>query len=298
MKKIITITALLLTGHVWSQIRDFQTTRLNSTAGAGVASVLSTEAAILNPASAAFFDTGSASAQSYKASLKNENHQRKTLPDHYDRGRGSNGYFVSDNSGPIKGGASYIQQNENGYNRDRLILHGAAPMGSDASVGVSYNYIQDRLPRKKYNDHFRVHHQIRLGTTYIISEGLSFGMVVVDPTRTNPGDERFLAGVQYQIIENLLFIGDVGTQYSKNVQTKNLWSAALQANIYGDFFIRGGKFADNVTGFRGTGWGASWVGPRFGIEFAQKFSDSFGPNKYLYKNERLNDTSLSAIIKF
>ena len=68
MNKIYILALMLLMGQSsWAQIREFQTTRLNSTGGAGVASMLSTEAGILNPAASAFFDGSSLSYQRHYA---------------------------------------------------------------------------------------------------------------------------------------------------------------------------------------------------------------------------------------
>ena len=69
-------------------------------------------------------------------------------------------------------------------------------------------------------------------------------------------------------------------------------------NLFDDFFFRLGKFYDNVRGTKGTGWGLGWTGPKLGVEFAQKISDQFVSKSYLYQDESLVDTSLSAIIKF
>lgn len=297
MKKIITIAAVLISGQSWSQIRDFQTTRLNSTAGAGVASILSTEAAILNPASAAFFGGSSASAQSYKTTLRKENSLRKSIPNKFAKRNASSGYFVSDHSSGVKGGVSYITQNENKFDRERMIFHGAAPVGADMAIGMSYNYIQDKRPRD-FNRRHQTLHQVRLGTSYILSERSTMGLVIVDPTRTNPGDERLLLGFQQGLTDSITLMADVGTQYSKNVQKKSLWAAALQITLFDDFFVRAGRSYDNITYFRGFGWGVGWVGPRIGVEFAQKISDSFGKNSYVYKKESIVDTAFSAIIKF
>ena len=123
-------------------------------------------------------------------------------------------------------------------------------------------------------------------------------MVVVDPTRTIPGNERIIVGFQQGLTDAITFIGDAGTQYSKDIKTKSLWSVALQATLFDDFFARIGKSYDNITYLRGFGWGVGWVGPRMGLEFAQRISDSFGKNTYIYKKESIVDTSLSAIIKF
>jgi hypothetical protein len=134
---------------------------------------------------------------------------------------------------------------------------------------------------------------------YIVDEDTTLGIVIKDPTRTTPGEERIIGGFQYNIASRLSLLGDVGTQYTKDVKKKYLWRAAAQVNVFSDFFIRAGKFYDNVTQTKGTGWGVSWIGPNLGVEFAQKISDQFGEgNTYVYKGERLIDTSLSAIIKF
>jgi hypothetical protein len=69
-------------------------------------------------------------------------------------------------------------------------------------------------------------------------------------------------------------------------------------NFFEDFYLRAGRFQDTMSESKGTGWGVSWIGPRIGVEFAQKISEFYGKSSYVYKDERLIDTSLSAIIKF
>jgi hypothetical protein len=298
MIKRLTLAVLLMTGHTaWAQIREFQTTRLMSTGGAGVASILSTEAAVLNPAASAFFDGSSFSYQSYKTVLKKPATQRDTLPDRFPKGNNSQGYFMADHSGPVKGGVAYLQQNENNFQRERMVLHAAAPMSDSSSMGVSYNYLQDIRPPGNKRRH-QVHHQASVGITHIIDEDTILGLVIQDPTRTTPGEERLVAGFQYSLADRFMITGDAGAQYTKNFSKKYLWRGAVQLNIFSDFFLRAGQFYDNITKFKGTAWGASWIGPRFGVEFAQRYSEQFDSGSYVYKDERLVDTSLSAIIKF
>lgn len=280
-----------------AQIRDFQTTRLNSTAGTGVASILSTEAALLNPATSAFFEESSASYQSYGTRLKDKSEERAALNDTFAKRNKSDGFFLTDHSGEVKGGVAYINQRENNYERERMVLHGAVPMGSNAAMGVSYNYIEDKLPRNRSNRH-RLNHLLSMGTVLIPDDKTVLGLVLIDPTRTIPGEERILAGFQYNIAERFILMGDVGYQYTKSVTDKNMWRAAAQINIFADFFLRAGKFYDKINNFQGTGWGVGWMGPRLGVEFAQKFTEQFGKNSYIYKNETLVDSSLSAVIKF
>jgi hypothetical protein len=298
MNKVYILALFVFMGQTsWAQMRDFQTSRLNSTAGTGVGSVLSTEAAILNPASSTFFEGSSFSYQTYRTSLKNENEERLNSDDSFPGVNKSQGLFLSDHSGPTKGGIAYITQKENNFQRELFTLHGAVPIANNASFGVRYNYIQSRNP-KRLSPRHEVHHQASLGTTYIVDEDTVLGLVVIDPTHSNPGDERVIGGFQYDLADRFMILGDVGAQYSKNVKKYYLWRAALQINIFSDLFLRAGRFYDNITYTKGTGWGISWMGPRIGIEFAQKISEAFAQNSYLYKDEIITDTSLSAIIKF
>jgi hypothetical protein len=299
MKKVyILATSLCLGQPSWAQIRDFQTTRLNSTAGAGVASILSTEAAILNPAASAFYEGSSFSYQSFSTSLRRESSARQAAGDNFDEGKRAQGLFLSDHSTPLKGGVGYTRQDENNYEREKMIFHGSAPVGPNASIGVRYNYIQDTYPSRASKRH-ATHHQTAFGATYVVDEKTTLGLVIFDPTRTTRGEERAIAGFQYSMADRLTLIADVGTQYTKDAKKKHLWRAAIQVNVFSDFFVRAGRFSDNVLQTKGMGWGASWIGPRLGVEFAQKISDQFGEEwNYVYKDETLVDTSLSAIIKF
>lgn len=286
----------LMGQNSWAQIRDFQTTRLMSTAGTGVASVLATESAILNPASSAFFSGSAFAYQGYTTTLKKESDLRDTAPDKFPNNNNAQGIFVADNSGPVKGGASYLTQSENHYERERMILHGAAPMGDSAAMGISYNYIQDEKPRGSSPRH-QVLHQVNVGIMQVIDEKTTLGLVWRDATRTNPGDERVTGGFQYSVADRIMLMGDFGYQYTGAISRDYIWSAAVQLNVFSDFFLRVGQFYDNINFFKGTGWGISWIGPRLGVEFAQKYSDQFSEG-YVYQDEQLVDTSLSVLIKF
>lgn len=297
MKKVYILAVLSLLGQSsWAQIRDFQTTRLMSSAGAGVASILSTEAAILNPAASSFFENSSFSYQSYSTVLRKKNDLRDTVNAGFPKNARSQGLFMADHSGPIKGGVAYLNQKENNYDRERMVLHGGAPIGAATSMGFSYNYIQDDLPTS-YSDRHQISHAMSAGLTTILDEDTTLGLVIFDPTRTLRDEERLIGGFQYKLGDRLIVMGDAGAQYTKAFSKKYLWRASAQMNVFSDFFFRVGQFYDNITLFKGTGWGVSWIGPRLGVEFAQRYSTQFGEN-YLYKDEQLVDTSLSAIINF
>jgi hypothetical protein len=297
MKKVIILSVLSLLGQsAYAQIREFQTTRLMSTAGAGVASILSTEAAILNPAASAFFNGSSFSYQSYRTSLQNKDDVRDSTLDKFPNTNRSQGLFMADHTGPVKGGVAYITQEENHYERERMVVHGAGAIGSSTSLGLSYNYISDKNP-PSYKDRHQIHHQATVGLTHIIDEDTILGLVVLDPTRSTPGEERAIAGFQYSLADRFMIMGDFGAQYTKSVSENYLWRGAVQLNIFSDFFIRAGQFYDKIVFQKGTGWGVGWIGPRFGVEFAQKYSQQF-ESGYVYQDEKLVDTSLSALLKF
>lgn len=298
MKKVIILSVLCLLGQsAYAQVREFQTSRLISTAGAGVASILSTEAAILNPAASAFFNGSSFSYQSYRTALqKKDDVTRNANNDQFPNNNRSQGFFLADHTGTLKGGVAYITQNENHYERERMVLHGAGPIGSATAIGVNYSYIRDFNP-PSYKDRHQISHQTSIGITHIIDEDTILGAVVTDFTRTTPGEERAIAGFQYSLADRFMIIGDFGAQYTKDVSKKYLWRGAVQLNIFDDFFLRAGQFYDNIVHQKGTGWGIGWIGPRFGVEFAQKYATQF-ESGYVYKDEKLVDTSLSAILKF
>jgi hypothetical protein len=296
MIKTIILAALILVGqNSRAQIREFKTTRLMSTAGAGVASILSTEAALLNPAASAFFDEENVAYHGYSTTLQKKNSLRTMSP--FPKSNRSQGIFLADNSNQVKGGVAYIFQDENNFERNRMVLHGAAPISPTTAMGVNYSYLKDSLPNTFQRRH-RTHHQASIGLTHILDERTSIGLLVQDLTRTTPGEERILAGLQYSLTDRLIVIGDAGAQYSKNFSEKYLWRGSIQLNLFSDVFLRVGRFYDNIQKIKGTGWGVSWMGPRLGIEFSQLYSQQFDSGFYIFKDEKLVDTAVSAVIKF
>lgn len=296
MKKIYILAMLLFMGQSsWAQIRDYQTTRLLSTSGAGVASILTTEAAILNPASAAFFDENTASIQGSEVSLKDKSKERR---DNFSSKKRSYGYFVSDNKGPVKGGLSYINQSENRYQRERISMHVASMMGKKSSFGLNYQYVQDRFP-SDFSPRRDFSHILNAGMTRVISNDLILGVVAKDLTRAlSEHEQKVIAGLQYSLSDKINLIFDYGFLYNRAYNKKFTWAAATQLTLFKDFYVRGGLFEDQILNFKGYSWGASWVGPRLGVEFAQKFSEQTSKGSYIYSGETLVDSSLSFFLTF
>lgn len=295
MKKIYILAMLSFMGQTsWAQIRDYQTTRLLSTGGAGVASILTTEAAILNPASAAFFDENTASIQFTQASLDDKAPERI---EKFPKNARSQGYFVSDNKGPVKGGLAYTQQKENSFERERLSMHAASLVGKQGAFGLNYQYLQDTFP-KNASPRRDFSHVLNAGFTYILLDGLTFGAVARDLTRTLEKEDKAILGLQYALTEKINVLFDYGFLYTRGFNKHFNWAAATQLSIFKDFFVRGGLFEDQLTHFKGYSWGASWVGPRLGVEFAQRFSEQTAKGTYINKGESLVDTSLAFFLTF
>lgn len=295
MKKIYILAVLLFMGQPsWAQIRDYQTTRLISTSGAGVASILSTEAAILNPASAAFFSDNSSAMQITQLSISDESLERS---DKFPKNDRSQGYFISDNKGPVKGGLSYIQQKENHHERERISMHMASMAGKKLAIGLNYQYIQDTLPQSM-RPRRDFSHTLNAGLTYVFSSDLTLGVVARDLTRTLNNEEKALVGLQYSLTDKINLIFDYGFLYTRGYNKNFSWAAATQLTLFKDFYLRGGLFEDQLTHFKGYSWGASWVGPRLGIELAQRYSEQSSKGSYVYTGERLIDSSLSLFLTF
>ena len=294
MKKISILAIVLFMGQsAHAQIRDYQTTRLLSTSGAGVASVLSTESAILNPSSAAFFEENTASAQFYSPKLSKESSDRTS-----DFKEAQNqGYFITDNNGPVKGGLTYINQKENNLKRERMGMHAASMMGKNSSMGLSYQYVQDTFspgtrPRREFS------HVVNAGFTYILSNDLILGLVARDLTRTLNDEEKAIVGAQYALTEKINLIADYGFLYSKAYNKRFSWAVATQLTVFKDLYLRGGLFEDQMQYFKGYSWGLSWVGPRMGLEFAQRFSEQTDKGTYVFNGEKIIDTSFSILVRF
>lgn len=297
-KILISFLSVLFITPTWAQIRDLQTARLNSAAGTGVGSILMTEGSILNPASSAFFNGTSVSYQSTSVSLKSENSLRDTTNREWKSPR-NQAVFASDHGGDLKGGMSYQDQRENGFSRTRYTMHGAGLIADNISFGALYRYTEDERPDYYSNKSHKTFHQIVLGTTVILAKDLTLGIVYVDPGKTNKLDERLLTGFQYNVTDRLALLADVGWLPTRSFESRYQWSAAVQFNPFADLYLRAGKFYDHITFLEGSGWGVSWVGPKLGLEFAQKYTEKMSDKyTYIFDKEKIVDTTLSAIIRF
>jgi len=289
---IITIILTYLSAFTicHAQIRDFQTTRLLSTSGAGVGTILVNETSLLNPAPIVFIPISSFYYQKGSITLENKSESRSTG---YSDGN-SQMYLISDSSAGIKGTFSYQDQAENGFQRTRYTSSLASPIGKRTSMGVLYRYTIDNDGGEE-----NTFHQGVLGVTHIYSKDLIIGAVLVDPFLSHKGDAKATVGIQYNISNNFIFILDGGTDYRNDSDKNGFTRAALQVNFFKDLFLRSGQFHDKMENLKGTSWGISWIGPRIGLEYAHKTSEMIHDNQgKLFSGEQFVESSLALSVIF
>ena len=175
-QRFLLITTILFYSHLAiSEVkpRNFQTTRLMQSGGAGVGSLLLNEATVLNPATSAFFTTSTIYYQKDKVELNDKESDRG-----YNFDDGMNEFVnITDTSAALKGAFSYLYQNEEFGKRKWLALSGASPLTKTSSLGITYRYIDEEsnIRDEKFS-------QVVVGLIINQSENLTIGFTYVDPT--------------------------------------------------------------------------------------------------------------------
>ncbi|MGK0367173.1 MAG: hypothetical protein ACI9QD_000307 [Thermoproteota archaeon] len=271
------------------------TTHLMSTAGTGVGSVLLNESAVLNPAPIAFFQKSSFYYQNYTVKLQDENSQRSTDGNSIKVKRSGDLFIVNDTSSPTHGGVAYHTYDGMDYSRKKYSISFAKAYAKDSSFGMIYNYIKDEFPSAPKEEF----HQVVFGTTHIISNEFSVGVIIIDPFKTKVEDTRVIFGAQYGISSKLSLICDVGTNYTKTVSESSLVRGALQVSLIQGLFIRFGMYGDKNTKTKGEGYGISWISPKLSVELAVRNSTSNDDeDTTLYADETLHETALTMTLTY
>lgn len=295
--QLILIVAFMAPHLAHSRLREFETTRLKSTAGAGVGSLLLNEAAILNPASLAYFETSSLHFQMERHSYETDNDDsaQSSTANSFDQNKS----FIAADTRRIAKGAFSYQDFYDGYDhRQRLTLGTAIALSKSSSIGFSARHTTDDLSspsvpvKEKYT-------QFILGATHVVGESLSVGVIVIDPMKTKLKDSRVILGTQFMLSEIFALIADAGAFYEKDPSNTFMIKAAVQVNVLSDFYLRGGVFQDKAIKERGSGIGFSWVGPRLALDAALKTTKSMGSDDESINNgQKLSETSVSLSFLF
>ena len=292
IKIILLVSAL--SQLTFARIKDLETTRLQSSAGAGVGSILLIEPIVLNPAPMAFFDKSAIYYQHSKGKIDSESELRQTANTKYSEGK-SHFFSLVDTSNATKGAFAYQHQEEFQSKRKRYIGNMATVVSGDSAIGLNYRYTKDEIwdGREKNTEKY---HQAALGVSHILSEQASMGLVIYDLGKAKATrDTKTFLGMQYMISPRLYLLGDFGVNYRDNISSTAIWKAAVQVNFLASLFFRGGVYNDKSENIKGIGLGASWIGPKLAIDIAMKTSNPITDkgNTLLYNGEMVTDTSLS-----
>lgn len=289
MINLVKILIILSSFSSYGQLPKIYSTRLLSTSGAGIGSILVDEASMLNPASIAFVPTTNAYFQQSRNKTDNNSKSRLTKSD--------SGlmeiYQMADSSGELKGTFSYQNQAQNGFKRRKLVSSFAAAIAKKTSMGISYSYNKYSTPTDK-EDTF---HQGSLGITHIFNKKLSAGLIIIDPFSSNAVESTLGLGFQFTLFKGLTFIQDF--EYAlKNDDAKGISTrTALQINAFKDFYLRAGKSEDTIRKTTSVSYGLFWIGPKLSLGYAVMTS-TFNKDTALYfRDEQDIESSFSISIR-
>lgn len=275
------VAIAVLTGSVVpevnARVRDYETTRLKSTGGAGVGSILMNESAILNPASIGFFDKSSFYIQNESTSYRGGEVAERGLVNTYDENTSSTGVIVADTKKNLKGAISYQKQQEGFDKRTRFSGALASALSEKSTFGIQLRKTEDRVVNfdtgAEVEDDYM---QTSFGVSHAIDEDFTIGALAIDPFKNRSEDTRAIIGAQYVIKKIMAVMLDVGGNWATDLGESRLYRAGLQLNVFSDFFLRAGTFEDRTLDERGNGFGAAWVGPKLVLEAAFKTTRDLG----------------------
>lgn len=287
------LTLLLLffqNGTLFARVHDYQTTRMKSTAGTGVASLLMNEANLFNPASMGFFQMGAIHLQ--KDAIEREHEERgETKNDNYS-------FILTDAKDNVKGSVGYFKYREGEHLRKRLNIAMATNVSEYSTFGLQFRHTKDRDETGSEASE-RKYHQVNAGVTHVVSPELSVGVLAVDPFRATTFDPKVILGGQYVIKNILALMLDLGTDYKRGLSETFMYRTAVQVQFFSDFYLRAGIFNDKSLGEKGNGAGVSWAGPRLVFDLAFLQTKAFDLTKSLLASkETQKETSLSVSYRF
>jgi len=295
----IAILVLLFSSLGFARVHDYETTRLKSTGGAGVASVLLNESAILNPASLAFFNHGALYGQYDSPKIQGINANRNMSEEHFKDASKTTALIVADASKSVGGSASYQAQREGRDERRRVSTSFGGPIGKRSALGVSYRYTHDTEGFIGAPEREDKYHQMTIGSTHAVDEDLTLGVIFVDPLKAKSRDTRVIIGIQYLIKRMFSLILDGGSDYNEDLSDKAMYRGAIQMNIFRDFYLRAGLYQDKGINEKGNGFGLGWITPKLTFDLAFKNAKGMNHNsEFIQAGETQKETSFSIGYKF
>jgi hypothetical protein len=289
--KNIFITIQLIysaTALSYQGIQDMETTRLASSSGAGVASILLNEAVTLNPASIVFMQESSIYYQKGSDELNEKSDMRTSK---FKEAKNEM-VVITDTSSALKGGLSYQYQNQASGRRSRYTGTFGKHFGKGSAFGIGFRHSDEEsgLVDEKYS-------QFVIGLTHFLSEDFTLGAVIVDPAQSVEQYFKYTVGAQYTLNKFMILIIDVGAGDVENYEKESFTRLAVQLNSFKRLFIRYGRFHDRMINQEGNSVGLSWVGPKFSLDYAIKTSGNISTvADTIYEDEKIIESSFGLTV--
>ena len=269
---VILITALTFCLGANARVHDYETTRLKSTGGAGVAAILLDESAVLNPAPIAFYNQSSLYLQKVNAEYNEaDNYNTADFSENDD----IKSVIVSDAKGSLKGSLAYHNQQEGADRRERISASIARPFNKTSSLGLNVRRSKDINNINGLLEE-EVYYQGNIGVLHSASDNFTIGAVLFDALKEVREDNKFRLGVQYVYKKLITVMLDGGSDYNQDLSERAFYAGAVQLNVFKDFYARVGTFRDNYLKEKGNGIGVSWVSPKMNFELAFKNTNPYG----------------------
>lgn len=289
---LLLIFIYIISLNSFARVHQYETTRLKSTGGAGVASMLLDESAVLNPAPIAFFKSSALYLQ--KSNFEYTDQVYSSGKRNYTNNDEQESIIISDAKGSLKGSFGFQNQYEGGEQRKRYSSAMAGPIGPKSSMGFSYHYTRDYNRVDTINLEEEDYHQINAGVYHAISPEFSIGAVVNDILSEKEEDHRVILGMQYTLKGFITIMADAGSDYRKELSERFLYKTALQMKFYSDFHVRAGAFRDSFLKEKGNGAGVSWTGPKLMVDLALKNTTPYAQSQSSVGYEKkVKESSLS-----
>lgn len=249
---------------------SYQTTRLKSTGGAGVGSILMDEATFLNPAPLAFFNLTAVFIQRTGGDeTTNGNDETSVLK--------SENYaaVLSDSKSQVKGSFSYVKAKEGNDKSTMMSASTAFPIQQRSAIGATYRKITNSISGQKDV----IINQYVVGASHNISPNLSVGAILIEPFTKIKENSQAVVGGQLVYEDFIALMLDVGANYNFPLDESLVYKGAVQIKFFTEVYLRAGYFNDKGMEEKGTGVGLGWVQPRLAIEAALKNSKGFTSSK-------------------
>ncbi len=285
----------MLTGTTFARnkLPRFETARMKSTAGTGVASILMDEATYLNPATIAYYKNSSFLFQ--KSGLETTTTNATSNPTEEFN---SMSIIASDAKGLAGGSLSYNTIEYKGESSKRFSSAFGRPIGKKSSFGINLTYTKEKTFDENNQIVEQDYKQTSFGVAHAINQEFTLGLVLEDPFQERPEDTRAIAGFQYVFKGFVSLMFDLGADYNQNLSDTVKWSAASQLKVFEDFFLRFGTFNDKGRQEKGSGAGVGWLQPKLVLELAVKNTERLESLVLNQTGEDIKETSFSLSYRF